>query len=498
MTIEDTRLRNSRKQESVVRQKRQKSAQNLEQSTELVAYDKYSGKWYAVNAADGTLIIDKAYDTKGAVLRVVGKTALGKNAAKNQIEPVKEERPSKPIGYKKGQVFNFPLPKKKQLRYPIKYLYSVIEGGTRNYYIGGFQDKPVQLPAFPFVPNQFYLQNTGNSFVLGVSNNTQVAYYEGFNLVYSANIPRATYLGFGEWVRIALGAIDNSSASGSGFVCRFGGGVEKSADQVIITDRRNVYYFSNNTNTLPGFKRSTTQVGAICSPGVGSPGSIGDLVDTNQSTENFYEFATSASFVTSVVNFDSYYKTSGIGMGSNTTADYVFDRSFKRFFRLSLNSADNNFFGFFVDSSNGINGNIRVPGGFNSTTNNYFVGGSISRALFIDQLSIGASESFSFKTSENNNTPAEPGYRDDYYVNTDLYKELTDPEIFHECFADTFSSIRVSESIQDAIADGSRVAVYQVKTYDKQFQLIDDTYFNAWLPHVQSGFTIHSTSYYPQ
>ena len=490
MTIEDTRLRNSRKQESAVRQRRQKSTQNLEQSTELVAYDKYSGKWYAVNAADGTLIIDKAYDTKGAVLRVVGKTALGKNAAKNQIEPVKEERPSKPIGYKKGQVFNFPLPKKKQLRYPIKYLYSVIEGGTRNYYIGGFQDKPVQLPAFPFVPSQFYLQNTGDSFVLGLQTNTQVAYYEGFNLVYSAaNTPGSIYLGFGEWVGIKL--IDNFSFSGSGFVCGSGGIVIKAADQVLITDQSNVYSFprSGNTVTLPIDNGTQSTVGAICSS------NSGDSLTTVQSTRNFYEFASSNNLVTSVRNYDSYFSNYAYDAAQGLGIEFNEITSLRRFFRLSLNSADNSFFGFFVDSSNSIKISSSTPArGFT----NYFVGGSISKALFIDQLLIGSSEPFSFKTFRDVNNLELPGYREDYYVNSDLYKELTDPEIFYECFADTFSSIRVSESIQDAIADGSRVAVYQVKTYDKQFQLIDDTYFNAWLPHVQTGFTVHSTSYFPQ
>jgi len=489
MAIEDARLRNSRKQEAAVRQRRQKSTQNLEQSTELVAYDKYSGKWYAVNAADGTLIIDKAYDTKGAVLRVVGKTALGKNAAKNQIEPVKEERPSKPIGYKKGQVFNFPLPKKKQLRYPIKYLYSVIEGGTRNYYIGGFQDKPVQLPAFPFVPSQFYLQNTGDSFVLGVQTIDQVAYYEGFNLVYSANIPNgAGYLGFGEWLTVNF--INDGSASGSSFVCAFEG-VKKSADIKNATNNHNVYYLlrSGKSITLPTVKGSSSQSGYNCTVS-GNALMTGDVLVTGQSVQNFYEFATTDSFVTSVVNFNGYSNIFGTGINQHTHTDSDQSGSFKRFFRLSLNSVDNNFFGFFVDSSHNINSFQRVVNGFNEVTNNISVGGSISRALFIDQLSIGSSESFGTSGADN--------FREDYYVNTDLYKELTDPEIFHECFADTFSSIRVSESIQDAIADGSSVAVYQVKTYDKQFQLIDDTYFNAWLPHVQSGFTVHSTSYHPQ
>jgi len=484
MAIEDARLRNSRKQESAVRQRRQKSTQNLEQSTELVAYDKYSGKWYAVNAADGTLIIDKAYDTKGAVLRVVGKTALGKNAVKNQIEPVKEDRPSKPIGYKKGQVFNFPLPKKKQLRYPIKYLYSVIEGGTRNYYIGGFQDKPVQLPAFPFVPSQFYLQNTGDSFVLGLQTNTQVAYYEGFNLVYSAaNPPGSIYLGFGEWVTAKL--IDNSRSSGdAGVICVFPDGLVKAADLSQSVDQRNVYSFSRsgNTITLPSANGSFAVSGGICD-------NAGSDTSSGQSTENFYEFATSARFLTSVKNLVSLETIAATGKDQGTNRDYSDENSFKRFFRLSLNSFDNNFFGFFVDNSNNFNGNIR-SGGTSIVTNNYSVRGSISRALFIDQLSIGASESFG--------TSGDAPFSENYYVNSDLYKELTEPGIFHECFADTFSSIRVSESIQDAIADGSRVAVYQVKTYDKQFQLIDDTYFNAWLPHVQSGFTVHSTSYFPQ
>ena len=474
MSINDLRLNNANKQKSRLQEREEQTRESSNQTKELVQYDKYSGKWYALNPSNGNLILDKAYNSKSAVLRVINKTALGKNIAKPPTEPQPEKRPSEPIGYHKKQVFKFPKPRLKKLQYPIKYLYSVVENGTKNYYVGGFQDKPLQLPPFPFEPTAWYLQNTGqDGFVLGLSRENQIAYYEGFNQVYSTVLVGAQYHGFGVW--LTQTSIDNGSVSGTS------GTSSIAANLIEITDRRyTVTFYSSNKSF--GFQNT----GVRTVTGFSNNGS--EKVK-RESRNDFLPFG----YDTPIVSITSFADDFAIFSGTTRTID--FNQGIKPFNLLSLGSKEFNFFGYFVDSENKITGFLD---GFDFS-NRYSVNGDISKAfVYNGNLLTGTKETFSFNAVESLSSPAQPGYREDYYINSHLYKELTDPELKFECFSGLFCSVKVSESIEDSITAGSRVAVWQVKTYDTQFQLVEDAYYNAWLPHVESGFTVHSTSYYPQ
>lgn len=490
MSIDDRRTKNTNQQRTTLKQRREETREKLKQQADLIYYDRWSGKWYALNPADGTILLEKAYNTKSAVLKVVNTTALGKNLARPVTEPQAEKRPSDPIGYKKGQVFKFPKPQPKKQQYPIKYLYSVVEKGLRNYYIGGFQDKPVQLPKFPFVPTRFFLQNTGKTgFVLGVANSGKVGYYQNFSLIYETSqlqdlsiFKTPEYLGFGFWQNLNTFANTNSVDQGDAY-----SRIETKTNKVydLLSDlgelSRLVSFFSESLRLVIG---RMIPIGGTSFNGVAT---------TENTGSNFNDYFNTFTTVNTLIS-KANNGTVETGGGNFYTANNI-RNSFENFFKpLCVLSKSQTVFGYYIEStiSNFSNGVIPgEPTGINS------IKGFISKGFVQDgNLIVGEKEEYFYTAASIGGVS--PGYREDYWVTTELYKELTDPELKFECFEKTFSSVEVSESIEDSIAAGNLQAVWQIKTYDAQFQLVEDAFYNAWLPHVQSGFTVHSTSYHPQ